>query len=405
MKAKTSAMKRQIKSFLLLILPILLLMWLSAPAYAQDPDDEPLPFIDWQELETENFIIVYAGSVEGLAGTECACGIEEAQFYAAFIDEIYTDLVAVFGVELETPINLRLFPTDESYYEINPLAEQITGIIAHALNSRAEIAISLARIQSQALAEEEIINNIRHELTHFFASFLSDGKLNTGFQEGIGQYVERPANQAGDSLASLEAAHQNEHLFTWAELDEAEQVFGDPQVAYPQTLSMVAFLIDRYGFLAFVNFIEANATQPGYRSALEIAYEKSADELEAEWLAYLPQYFAGRWQINSLYAYDLSRVTQLVNLGAYSDAEIELVEVVGLLESTDQTQTLAQAELLLAQARRGQAAGALADEARQALQSGDYVLTIARANAAVTAYEELGYRERIPEIQTYIQRA
>ncbi|MBI1877607.1 MAG: hypothetical protein HYR94_05145 [Chloroflexi bacterium] len=390
------------KKFLTLLLAILFLMWLPGPALAQEPNSTA-DIIDWQELKTEKFIIVYADSVIGLRNFDCSCGVEEAQRYADFIDQVYADLVAVFGVELKTPINLRLFPTEESYYEVNPLARQLTGVIAHALNSRDEIAVALPR--AERLTEEEIVNNMRHELTHFFASYLSDGKLKAGFQEGIAQYLEKPTDRSDYDPAILQQAFEQRRLLTWSELNESQAVYGDPQVAYPQSLSIVSFLVDRYGLLTFIDFLRASGTEPGFRSALQTAYGRSADQLEQEWLAYLPEYFDGRWQINAIYSYDLTRVTELVNKAAYTDAATELADIVGLLESTNQTETLAKAEALLARAHQGQAAGALADEARQALQTGNYPLTIEKGNAAIDAYEALSYRERIPEIQVYIHRA
>ncbi len=378
------------------------LAWLPGPAYAQTPTDEA-PAIDWQELKTEKFIIVYADRVAGLARFECDCGIDEAERYAAFVDPIYRDLATVFETELDTPINLRLFPTEESYYAVNPLAEQLTGVIAHALNSRDEIAIALPR--TRILSKAELINNVRHELTHFFASLLSDGKLKAGFQEGLAQYLEKPTEQAKADPALLKQAFEQNRLLTWADLDEARAVYSDPQVAYPQTLSLVSFLVDRYGFPTLVKFLRASATAPGYRSALALAYGQSAAELEAEWLAYLPEYFAGRWQINAIYAYDLSRVTELVNRGAYTAAETELAPIITLLETTNQTDTLTEAETLLARAHQGQAAGRLADEARQALESDNYPLAIEKGRAALTAYQTLGYRDRLPEIELYLHRA
>ena len=168
---------------------------------------------------------------------------------------------------------------------------------------------------------------------------------------------------------------------------------------------MVSFLIDRYGLPTFIEFLRISAQEPGYRSALEVAYEKPADDLETEWMAYLPEYFEGRWQINAIYAYDLSTVTALVEGAAYSDAVEQLTEIVTLLEATDQFETLAQAESLLAQAHQGQTAGALADESRLALESGDYQLTIERGNSAIATYEALEYVERVPEIQNYVYRA
>jgi hypothetical protein len=379
-----------------------IILFIAAPAFAQSPSEEA-PVVEWRDLETEHFVIVYAESVEGVSIFTCNCGIDEAQFYEGFIDDVYEDLVDVFEVELETPINLRLFPTEESYYQVNPLAEQIRGVVAHALNNRSEIAIALPR--TRPLTQEEIINNVRHELTHFFASLLSDGNLTTGFQEGIAQYLEEPTENASYDPTVLQQALDQGRLLSWADLDRAGEVWRDPQVAYPQALSMAAFLVDRYGFPQFVDFIAAHAAEPGFRSALEVTYGKSSDELEAEWLAYLPEYFDGRWQINAIYAYDLSRVTHLVEQGAYTDAEAELEEIITLLETTEQVEVLAQAEALLARANQGRVAGTLAQEARQALAANDYVETLEAANEAIALYETLGYRDRIQELQVYIQRA
>ena len=386
-----------------LLVPILFLMGLPGSVYAQAPGD-PSNSIDWQEVKTENFIIVYAENVYvDDIPVACTCGVQEAEVYAAFVDEIYNDLTAVFEAELKTPINLRLFPTEESYYEVNPLAKRLTGVIAHALNNRAEIAIALPRTRS--LTEEEIMNNLRHELTHFFASLLSDGKLKTGFHEGIAQYLEKPTSKSEYEPEVLRLAAEDKRLLTWAELDDAREVYQDPQVAYPEALSIVSFLIDRHGFPAFVDFLKATATEPGFRSALSAAYGKSADELESEWFAYLPEYLDGRWKINAIYSYDLSRVRELVDQGAYTSAESELVEIIALLETTSQAETLAEAESLLARAHQGQAAGALADEARQALLANNYPLAIEKGHSAIAAQEAVERRERVPEIQVYIHRA
>ena len=77
------------KSLALLLLPILFLFWLPGLVQAQEPDEEVVQ-IDWRELKTENFLIVYAESVDvdGEA-VECICGLEPAEQYAAFVDDLY----------------------------------------------------------------------------------------------------------------------------------------------------------------------------------------------------------------------------------------------------------------------------------------------------------------------------
>jgi hypothetical protein len=386
-----------------LSLLLLSLLYLAAatPTLAQSPADESVQ-VDWQELATNHFLLVYAESIE--SDTEnCACGIAEAERYTTFVDDIYLDLVTIFDVSLDTPINLRLFPTEESYYQVNPIAARLTGVIAHALNNRQEIAIASPR--TQQMTETELATYIRHELVHFFASKLSDGKLTAGFQEGLAQYLETPPANFADSPGLLEQAQSQGRLLSWAELDEAEKVYSDPHVTYPQSLSVVAFLIDRYGLPAFLNFLHLSATEPGYRSALEGAYGQSAPVLETEWLAYLPDYIESRWQINAIYTYDLSRVTTLVNNGAYTVAEAELQEIITLLQSTHQPETLIQAQTLLAKARQGQNANALTAKTRAALQKHRYEQTIETGQQALTAYQSLGYSDRVPELKIYIHRA
>jgi len=387
-----------------LILALSLWVVASGAAAAQAPEAEPVQ-VDWQELATDHFLLVYADSIEPVPAdpADCVCGSAEAERYATFVDDVYLELTAIFGVTLDTPINLRLFPTEESYYQVNPIAARLTGVIAHALNNRQEIAIASAR--TQQMTDAELANNIRHELAHFFASQLSDGKLTAGFQEGLAQYVETPDDGDGNSPALLEQAQSQGRLLSWAELDEAEQVYSDPQVAYPQSLSVVAFLIDRYGLPAFLDFLRLSATEPGYRTALEAAYGQPATTLETEWQAYLPDYIDNRWQINAIYAYDLSRVRELVNNGAYTAAETELQEIITLLESTSQPDTLAEARALQLRAAQGQAANALTAETRTALQSHRYEQTIETGRRAITAYRELGYLDRLSELNIYIHRA
>ena len=393
------------KKLLLLLFLAVLLAWLPGPAYAQQPDQPAEISVDWQELKTQDFIIVYGNSVTSNGQpVDCpACGPAVAEHYATFVDQVYTDLKTVFQTDLNLPVNLHLFPTDESYYQVNPLAETARGVIAHTVEARSEINVALPRTTGMSVDAET--NNLRHEMTHLFVSFLSNDKVNTAFHEGTAQYLEQPNDQSNRKPELLHQASEQKRLFSWAQMDDPEQFYKDPEVAYPQALSMVSFLIDRYGLPSYIEFLKAFADQPGYRSALEAVYNKPADELEGEWQAYLPDYFNGRWQVNAVYAYDLSRVTDLVNQGAFTDAVTQLTQIIALLETTNQAGTLAQAKALLTQAQQGQAAGALADATRQALENGDYAGVIEQGNAAIAAYQQTGYTGRIAEIQTYMHRA
>ena len=168
---------------------------------------------------------------------------------------------------------------------------------------------------------------------------------------------------------------------------------------------MVAFLIDRYGLPTYLNFIKISAQEPGYRSALEAAYGQSADALETEWRAYLPDYINQRWQVNAIYAYDLNHLEELVNRGAFSDAETELTATVALLQTTNQQDTLARAQTLLDHVHQGRVAGQLADDAYRALRQNNYPETIEKGSSAIALYQQIDYLDRIPEIQDHVHRA
>ncbi len=388
-----------------LLLLAVMLAWVL-PAQAQDaPPLEPTPAVTWQELETQYFIIVYADSItlDG-APLDCpACGPDAANRYATFVDQVYRDLADVFEIDLELPVNLRLFPTEENYRRVNLLADESAAAGQQATNGRSEIAVVLPRLQD--LPEHAIANNFRQEMSHLFAAALSDNKLNSGFQEGTGQYLEKPDETTQDKINKLRAAWEQNALYSWAEMKDAQPFYDNPQVAYPQALSMVAFLIDRYGLPAYLDFIKISALEPGYRSALEAAYGKGADTLETEWQEYLPNYINQRWQVNAVYAYDLSHLEEMVNKGAFSDAEAELKATVALLQTTNQQDTLARAQALLDRVHQGQAASLLADEAYRALVNGNYPDAIEKGSSAIAMYQKIGYLDRIPEIQDHVHRA
>lgn len=349
---------------------------------AQNPDE---PALRWREERSTHFAILYPDGEEA-----------EAVRYAAFVDTVYDDLSVLFDHRLETPITLRLYPTLASYEEINPLASEVRGVIAHAQLNRREIAVLVPRTVN--LTDEEVVNNIRHELTHLIVGDLSGNRLPTGFHEGIAQYVERPGRDQAAKVELLRQAHDAGRLLSWSELNAGPTVYQNPEIGYSQAVSIVSYLVDEYGFARFVEFIRALRATSGYRSALQATYGVPADRLERAWLDALPAYLDGRWQVNALWAYDLAPLQALVAEGAYASAESGLEEAIRLLEHSRQTDTLAEARRLLAVSQQGQTAGEAVVAARQALIDGEYAVARAKIALARTIYAELGDRRHEVEL-------
>lgn len=354
---------------------------------------------DWREYATSHFIILYSPNDSAVAAE-----------YAGFVDAIYEELAALFEHRTATPLTLRLYPTLESYHAVNPLARNIPGVIAHADFRRREVVVIIPQTRDQS--PEEIKNNVRHELAHIIASDLSGNRLNTGFHEGIAQYVEHPTPELERKMYALRMLREQGRLLSWSDFEDRDKIYQQPEVSYPQTLSVVAFLVERYGFAQLREFLTISARSSGYRTALERAYGVSPRELEEQWRDWLPAYIEGGYLRNTGSSYDLAYSQRLLQQGRYAEAQSELERVLELLRATiqgmpdeQQQQILAEAEQLQSSIERGQRAERLATEARSALGAGEYAYAEGLVREAQTLYAELGDTRQDRVLAVYADHA
>lgn len=352
----------------------------------------------WQELATADFLILFTPGNKA-----------KAQTYSVFVDATYEEIATLFAYRLEIPISLRLYPTQESYNQVNPLARSHPGIVAHADAQHREVAIVLPQTLKQN--ESEIRNNVRHELTHIVIAALSENRLSTGFQEGIAQYVEQPTAELDQKVAALAQQHKDNNLMPWSDLDDREKVYNDPDRSYPQTLSVVAFLVERFGFAKLRDFLTITARSSGYRSALERAYKTPATELEQQWHAWLPSYLAKGYQRNAVTSYDLGYARHLLTQFRYAEAHTELERATTWLQNQTapapnldpQTQAalLTEAQTLLKRSQDGETAEQTAAQARAALVAGDYPQAQELIEKARAAYGALGDTRQDKVLEAY----
>jgi hypothetical protein len=351
--------------------------------------------VNWQERATPSFTILH--------GPEAAA---EAERYAGFVDEVYEDIATTFSFRTATPLTLRLYPTSEDYFLVNPAARSVPGVVAHADFRRRELVVIVERTLQQT--EEEVQNNVRHELAHIVAADLSGNRLNTGFQEGVAQYMERPSGELDRRIEALRIARDAGRLMPWSAFDDRAQVYAAPEVSYPQSLSVVAFLVDRGGFAQLRDFLTLTARSSGYRSALERAYGESPADLEAAWLDWLPGYLEGGYQRSALETYDLGYARELVASGNYAAASQELEQALEWLQrqaSTQPPEVLEEAEALLARSEEGMRAVNLAESARTALEGADYARAQELIAGAQTVYERIGDTNQDAVLAVYAERA
>ncbi|NJP04413.1 MAG: hypothetical protein HC837_01645 [Chloroflexaceae bacterium] len=380
-----------------IILLTLMLLFTLLPSMALAQSE------DWQEETTSNFVILYAPTDADTAGE-----------YAGFVDDIYEEMATVFSHRVKTPITLRLYPTFESYYEVNPLAREMPGIVAHADFRRNEVIVVLPQTENQT--PEQVKNNIRHELAHIIAADLSANRMNTGFQEGIAQYVEQVSPELEQKIALLNRAYTQNQLLPWSDFDDRDVVYGQPEISYPQTLSVVSFLIEQYGFAQFRNFVTISAQSSGYRSALDRAYSVAPADLEAQWIEWLPSYLNGGYRGNIFASFDLSYPQQLLSAGRYGEAQTELESALEWLQSQPEIEgddealqarqeKITEAQQLLTVSQQGQQAEQVATEAYESLQAHNYDRVVALAEQARQLYEALNDPRQNEVLQAYAERA
>jgi len=374
---------RQHRCFLLLALVgVIGVLFAPASLHAQTAT--------WREQRTNSFAILYPDGAEA-----------QANNYAQFVDGVYDEISAVFGYRTPPPVVLRIYPSMDLYYEANPLAEQLQGVVAHAHTGRREISVALP--QTVAQSSDQIVNNVRHELAHIIATDLSSNKLSTAWQEGVAQYVEHLTVELDVKMHLLDRARAEGNLFSWREINQPDVPYQAPQISYPQTYSMVAFLVQRDGFATLRRFLEATKTSTGYRSALETAYGVSADRLEQEWSAQLAEFTAGGYLRQNANVFDSTQAEALIARGEYAAAQGELDTLRAGLEPG--APELATVDALLGRAKDGQRALQLAAASKNALARGEYEPAKSAAVAAQPLLAALGQQAQADVLGEYITLA
>ena len=376
---------------------LLTLLFLQAATAAAPAAAQTCSRLNWGETSTRAFTFTYQQSV--------SLGGEIAAQYGDLLDTEYNRFANLFHTSLPTPLTVRIYPNGTDYACLNALAPAIPIGQTHSHIGGREIALLAQYILADLETWQiEGFNLLRHELAILFVQNLSGDKAPSGLEIGMGIYAEDPALTFERRLAAAPPPTDAPSL-SWRGVWEAPDVITNPDVSL-QAASIVAYLVDVYGWDKFVAFLSTLRTAESYRTALTEVYQVEAGALEDQWLTYYPLYFEGRWRNNALYEFSLSAYEQLITSGAYQAASDGLTPTIALLtQRGDQPDLLAQAQALLEKAASGLAADALARQARQAYQEGDYPAATDFANQALETYAPLNDTRNQDTLTTLESRA
>jgi len=329
----------------------------------------------------------------------------QADIYKKIADPVYEMETNIFDGSQFVPRPVPIFLyTDVSQFIAAVPAAQTDQNLYSGMDSNG-VYICVPRMSG--LKAPELTLNLRMLLTQQIVAMMSGGNLPPGLLRGTALYGEAPPAELPALVATLGQQAIADRLADWATL-----LTTSDNALVGQQYSVVAFLIDTYGFRQYRDFLTTlSKPQAGkdWRQAMQIVYKNegnaAATTLESKWKAYLPQFLGGLWQRNQFMYYNIDEATQLVGLGQYSQAVTLLTPAIGFLQQTGTPKRAADAQALLSKARAGSEAEARVRDAQQALEANDYPRTNDLLKQASDLYKTMPDAKPPLTLVQYQQRA
>ena len=141
---------------------------------------------------------------------------------------------------------------------------------------------------------EEVERIIRHEYTHVIINDLSDGKCINWLNEGLARTMEQlPGDKHSPSYRTLIQAYQEGTLIDLDDLDKNFIYTEDPKkaaLAYEQSSTLVAFIIQRYGLYKCLKMIEDYTAGKTTEEVLKKEFYQDPDQFISDWKDYVREY-------------------------------------------------------------------------------------------------------------------
>lgn len=284
--------------------------------------------------------------------------------YGPAFDDAAKELSLVFklGAPPETVVWVYAPETMDLFYPAKPGEA--------AVPVRSTVPPGAVVVDADALAqltEIEATNAIREAVAREYLAQASNGRLGSGFVEGMARYAQRPVTSViSRYAAAVQNAKTQNSLLTWDDLSSGRT---DPasDLASAESYAMVAYLMQKYGIATFQDFLSASRTAPTWKVALESAYKVKPVDLERQWRDNLSRWANGDWKTNVIAAFDLDPARALLERGNYQAAKNRLDASVLLFSQLGDEESLAAAQALAGQCNIGLQAEALMTQTEQAL--------------------------------------
>ncbi len=196
--------------------------------------------------------------------------------------DAYYGIGAVFQQYPQHTVVVILYPPEE-FKKIRDAPTWVAGIY--------DGKIRIPYPEDLTMSEVEKI--IRHEYTHVIIHDISKGKCVNWLNEGLARTMEYTGNNEGPNYKRLIQAFKKGQIIDLDALSKNFIYTEDPQkaaLAYQQSTSLVAYIIDQYGFYKVHNMINHYAKGKTTDKILSEEFYKTPDRFINDWKDYVYKY-------------------------------------------------------------------------------------------------------------------
>lgn len=226
----------------------------------------------WKVTALPHFKILYTAQDEHHAGA-----LQQA------LEEVRNRIVSDIGEVDNPPIRVYVVPSHAQFLALEPPGSDVPPWAAAAAFSRRNLIL----IRSPRLLKgrkKDVVKTAAHEISHVLLGravgneFLLPRWLNEGFA-----MYEAGEWNLWDTTTMMWASVTD----SFSPFEELASSFPggerDARVAYLQSMSMIAYLLDNYGPDAFISFIRRLKEQRNLNYSLKQTYGMTMRQLEKRW--------------------------------------------------------------------------------------------------------------------------
>jgi hypothetical protein len=324
---------------------------------------------------------------------------EFLDLYGPAFDKASTELSQVFGLAGQPPITVWVdAPTTMTALYPSAQAAGVSPVVSGLRPGDLVVdASALARV-----TEVEATNAIRGAVARELLTVASDGKLSSGFMEGMVLYAQRPVTAVVSRYAAdVQNANAQASILTWADLNRDGATI-DSDLGSAEAYAITAYLFERFTIPEYQAFLKEVRTQPSWREALQAAYKSDPVAMEKGWRNDLSRWTNGGWKTNVIAAFDLDPARALLERGNYTAAKAQLDRSRVLFTGLGDETNLQAVETLTSQCDVGLQAETLMSQTQQALEGFFYAQANDLLSQAENQYALLPPQQRpLETIQQY----